>query len=127
MGHNRAASGRLGNRESRQSNSNRIMEIFNIGTRYISNSRANRILKENDLSIAISQCTELKALINTILSVSGECHSMINDRDRNENMIFMHIQYGLSTYKFPIMISNALMAARLDKNIGRIEQKIILK
>jgi len=30
-----------------------------------------RILRDNDLSVAIAQCSELKALVNTILSLCG--------------------------------------------------------
>ncbi len=52
----------------------RIKEIFEIGTcrdSYIKPRDAARILRDNDLSIAIDQCTELKAFINTILTVCG--------------------------------------------------------
>jgi len=50
----------------------RIMEIFEIGQRnksYIKPRDANRILAENDFSIAIDQCPELKSFVNTILSI----------------------------------------------------------
>lgn len=53
----------------------RIKEIFEIGKcrdSYIKPRDAGRILRENDLSIAINQCQELKAFINTILSACGE-------------------------------------------------------
>jgi hypothetical protein len=52
----------------------RIKEIFEAGgcrDSYIKPRDANRILRENDLSVAISQCSELKAFVNTILSISG--------------------------------------------------------
>jgi len=53
---------------------NRIKEIFEIGTcrkRYVKPRDAARILRDNDLSIAIGQCAELKSMINTILSICG--------------------------------------------------------
>jgi hypothetical protein len=52
----------------------RIKEIFEIGAckkSYVKPRDAGRILKDNDLLIAVSQCSELKAFINTILSVCG--------------------------------------------------------
>lgn len=52
----------------------RIREIFEIGRcrrSYVKPRDAGRILKENDLSVAISQCSELKAFVNTILSIAG--------------------------------------------------------
>jgi len=52
----------------------RIKEIFEIGKcrdHYIKPRDAGRILRDNDLSVAVGQCAELKALINTILSVCG--------------------------------------------------------
>jgi len=51
----------------------RIMEIFELGTRRASYQKprdAVAILEKADLSIAISQCKELKALANTILRLS---------------------------------------------------------
>jgi len=74
-GHNKAAP--RGNPETVNHNrppAKRIQEIFETGTcrnSYIKPRDANRILSENDLSLAISQCTELKAFVNTILFVSG--------------------------------------------------------
>jgi hypothetical protein len=50
----------------------RIKEIFEIGRcrdSYIKPRDAGRILRENDLSVAIAQCSELKAFVNTILSI----------------------------------------------------------
>jgi len=51
--------------------SKHIKEIFEIGHRksYNKPRDAGRILRENDLSIAINQCPELKSFINTILEV----------------------------------------------------------
>jgi hypothetical protein len=51
-----------------------IKEIFEIGKcrdSYIKPRDAARILRENDLMVAIDACIELKALVNTILSVCG--------------------------------------------------------
>ncbi|RCK79400.1 MAG: hypothetical protein OZSIB_0040 [Candidatus Ozemobacter sibiricus] len=52
----------------------RIKEIFEIGKcrdSYVKARDAGRILRENDLIIAIRLCSELKAMINTILSLCG--------------------------------------------------------
>ena len=52
----------------------RIAEIFENGKcrdSYIKPRDANRILSENDLSVAIRQCPELKSFINTILEICG--------------------------------------------------------
>jgi len=73
--HNKAAPG--GNPESVNHHnppSSRIKEIFEIGEcrgRYVKPRDAERILRENDLSKAINHCSELKAFINTILSICG--------------------------------------------------------
>jgi hypothetical protein len=73
--HNKGAPG--GNPESVNHNNPpayRIKEIFEIGhcrDSYVKPRDAGRILKDNDLLVAINQCTELKAFINTILSVCG--------------------------------------------------------
>lgn len=51
-----------------------VKEIFRIGTgrRDYSKPRdANRILRNKDLSIAAAQCPELKAFLNTIITLSG--------------------------------------------------------
>ena len=50
-----------------------IAELFESGkSRSYSKTRdAARILSENDLSVAVSQCPELKSLINTILTLCG--------------------------------------------------------
>lgn len=50
----------------------RIKEIFELGKcreSYVKPRDAGRILKDNNLLIAIDQCPELKAFVNTILSV----------------------------------------------------------
>jgi len=52
----------------------RIKEIFEAGDcrdSYVKPRDAGRILRENDLSVAVGQCAELKAFVNTILDVSG--------------------------------------------------------
>jgi len=54
--------------------SSRIKEIFRIGgcrNDYVKVRDAGRILREKDLSIAIAECPELKAFVNTILSICG--------------------------------------------------------
>ena len=54
--------------------SNRIKDILRRGHgryEYIKARDAGRILKDADLSIAIQQCSELKSLVNTILSICG--------------------------------------------------------
>jgi hypothetical protein len=50
-----------------------IKEIFEIGKcrdSYVKPRDAGRILRENDLSIAISQCSELKSFVDRIISLS---------------------------------------------------------
>ncbi len=50
----------------------RIEKIFQAGGRaYVKPRDAGRILRDNDLSVAIAQCPELKAFVNTILFVCG--------------------------------------------------------
>ena len=74
-GHNRAAP--VGNPETVNHHNppaHRIKEIFEAGhcrDSYVKPRDALRILKENDLSIAVEQCAELKALVNTILTLCG--------------------------------------------------------
>jgi hypothetical protein len=74
-GHNKAAPG--GNPEDVNHTNppaHRIKEIFQIGScrdSYVKPRDAGRILREIDLSVAISRCPELKAFVNTILSASG--------------------------------------------------------
>jgi uncharacterized protein DUF4276 len=51
-----------------------IREIFRTGTRREAYSKprdANRILRGKDLDIAAAQCAELKAFLNTIITLSG--------------------------------------------------------
>jgi len=51
-----------------------IKDLFEIGScrdSYVKPRDAGRILKDNDLSVAISQCPELKNFVNTLLSLSG--------------------------------------------------------
>lgn len=73
-GHNRAAPG--GNPEAVNHNNppaHRIADVFRTGSRgraYVKPRDAARILRDSDLSVAISQCSELKAFVNTIISVS---------------------------------------------------------
>ncbi len=71
--HNKAAPG--GNPETvnhQNPPSFRIRKIFEIGQcrdSYIKTRDAGRVLRENNLLPSINQCAELKALINTILSL----------------------------------------------------------
>ena len=71
--HNRTAP--AGNPEAVNHNNppaHRIKEVFEIGKcrdSYVKPRDALRILCGNDLMVAISQCAELKALVNTILSI----------------------------------------------------------
>lgn len=53
--------------------SDRIREIFRLGRRrdYSKPRDANRILSGNDLTVAANRCPELKAFLNTILTLSG--------------------------------------------------------
>ena len=54
--------------------SHHIREIFRIGTRrdaYSKSRDAARILRGKDLTVPANQCPELKAFLNTILSLSG--------------------------------------------------------
>jgi hypothetical protein len=52
----------------------RIKEIFEIGRSrdsYVKPRDAGRILSKNDLGVAVAECPELKAFVNTIISVCG--------------------------------------------------------
>lgn len=54
--------------------SRRIKEIFERGRcrdSYVRTRDALRILRENDLAVAIQRCSELKAFVNTILQICG--------------------------------------------------------
>jgi len=74
-GHNRTAPS--GNPEAVNHDkppSYRIKEIFEIGRcrdSYVKWRDADKILSENDLSVAATSCSELKALINTVLTACG--------------------------------------------------------
>jgi len=74
-GHNRNAP--PGNPETIDHNNppaHHIKEMFEAGCcrdSYVKPRDALRILRENDLVIAINQCAELKALVNRILSLCG--------------------------------------------------------
>ncbi len=74
-GHNRAAPGsnpetvNHGNPPSR-----RLKEVFRTGSRrgdYVKGRDATRILRDQDLVVAINACAELKSLVNTILQLCG--------------------------------------------------------
>lgn len=52
----------------------RLKNLFEIGKcrdSYVKPRDAGRILRDSDLLIAVSKCPELKALVNTILGISG--------------------------------------------------------
>ncbi len=74
-GHNKAAP--RGNPETVNHNNppaDHIKELFRIGSRrgyYVKPRDAGRILSDNDLSVAVSQCLELKAFVNTLLTIYG--------------------------------------------------------
>ena len=74
-GHNRAAP--AGSPEAVNHGNppaHRIREIFRVGAcrdAYVEARDAGRILGKCDLSLAISQCSELRAFVNTIISVCG--------------------------------------------------------
>lgn len=74
-GHNMAAPG--GSPESVDQNSppsERIKQIYRAGTRnrkYIKPRDAERILRENDIAVAAEACPELRAFLNTILTLCG--------------------------------------------------------
>jgi len=74
-GHNKAApSGLPETVNHNKPPADRIKEIFEIGQcreSYIKTRDAGKILRENDLLVAINACDELKAFVNTILRISG--------------------------------------------------------
>lgn len=52
----------------------RIADVFRRGRRgldYVKPRDAGRILRENDLHVSVLACSELKALVNTIIQLSG--------------------------------------------------------
>lgn len=74
-GHNRTAPS--GNPETVNHNNppaHRINQVFEMGQcrdSYVKPRDAGRILRENDLSVSIGQCAELKELVNTIIRLCG--------------------------------------------------------
>jgi len=74
-GHNQAAL--PGNPETVNHNNppaHRIKQLFEMGQcrdSYVKPRDAGRILRENDLSVSIGQCAELKELVNTIIKLCG--------------------------------------------------------
>jgi hypothetical protein len=53
----------------------RMNEVFRTGKKgkaYVKPRDAGRILRENDLSAAVSRCPELKAMVNTFLELCGK-------------------------------------------------------
>lgn len=74
-GHNRACP--PGNPENVNHNNppaHRLRQIFEVGRcrdSYVKPRDAAKILRENDLSVAVAACSELKQLVNTILYASG--------------------------------------------------------
>jgi hypothetical protein len=52
----------------------RLKEVFRIGPKtdgYVKTRDAGRILKDQDLGVAIDACSELRAFVNTIIKLSG--------------------------------------------------------
>jgi hypothetical protein len=52
----------------------RLKEVFRLGSKgraYVKTRDAGRILRGQDLNVAIHACPELKALVNTILRLCG--------------------------------------------------------
>jgi hypothetical protein len=74
-GHNKTApSGNPETVNHKKPPAHRLEEIFEIGRcrdSYVKPRDAGRILRESDLYVAIQQCSQLKALVNTILRISG--------------------------------------------------------
>ena len=74
-GHNRTApAGNPENVNHDNPAAHRIKEMFRVGRcrdDYIKPRDAGRILRDNDLSVAIARCSELKAFVNTILITCG--------------------------------------------------------
>ncbi len=74
-GHNLAAP--AGNPETVNHNNppaHRIKAVFEAGRcrdSYVKPRDAGRILRENDLAVAVNQCAELKAFVNTIIFLCG--------------------------------------------------------
>jgi hypothetical protein len=74
-GHNqKAPTGKPETVNHEKSPAYRIKAIFEIGTcrdSYVKPRDAGRILSNNDLSVAVAACPELKSFVNTIISVCG--------------------------------------------------------
>jgi hypothetical protein len=74
-GHNRTAPAGLPEQVNHtHPRSYHIREIYRVGTcrdDYSEPRDANRILRDKDLAVAAAQCPELKAFLNTIISLSG--------------------------------------------------------
>jgi hypothetical protein len=74
-GHNRGAPGHAPEHVNHSNPpSKHIRELFRTGSKgraYVKERDANRVLREVDLTVAIAQCGELKALINAILKLCG--------------------------------------------------------
>lgn len=73
-GHNLAVpSGNPENVNHNNPPAHRIKRLFEIGRRrsYVKPRDAGRILRDNDLANTIAQCVELKAFVNTILTLCG--------------------------------------------------------
>jgi len=72
-GHNQAAPGMNPEKINHENPpAHRIKAIFEAGQcrdSYVKPRDAGRILRDNDLSVSIAQCTELKAFLNTIISI----------------------------------------------------------
>ena len=54
--------------------SQRITQVFRVGEGrhdYVKARDVNRILENQNLRVSVEQCSELKALVNTILSICG--------------------------------------------------------
>ena len=73
--HNQSAPGSSPEQVNRHNPpSSRIKEILRRGNGrydYVKDRDASRILKDADLNVAIKHCSELKSLVNTILSICG--------------------------------------------------------
>lgn len=74
-GHNKAApSGNPENVNHNHPPAHRLVEIFRIGQcrkAYIKPRDAARILRDNDLLVAINACSELKLFVNRLITLSG--------------------------------------------------------
>lgn len=72
-GHNQAAPGMNPEKINHENPpAHRIKAIFEAGQcrdSYVKPRDAGRILRDNDLSVSIAQCSELKAFLNTIISI----------------------------------------------------------